>query len=178
MDATRGVQRLNKTCWADNPENNSEQLIVRRAISAVEYAEEAAMELTEVTARRKMFVTQEHLELTAKAAELGTRLYRNLWELSLSEEDKKNLRKLIRRFAVLSVWEDLPATMAGKSYQKVTNSMDGVIAYQHAYGVTFMEYKEGKATSGWTLLREALEENVILARSSFDTAVDHMSPAT
>ena len=179
MDALKSVQRIKPTAdWVTDHRYNNEQLLVKQAMSSVDYAEEAALELTEVTTRRKMSVTDEHLQLVIDAQKLGVRLYRNLWELSLSDDDKKIMRNLIKKIAVFSVWEDLPATMAGHSYERVSNDMDGVIAYQHAYGVTFMEYKEGKATSGWTLLREALEENVILARSSFDTAVDHMSPAT
>jgi hypothetical protein len=176
MDALKSVQRIKPTAdWVTDHRYNNEQLLVKQAMSSVDYAEEAALELTEVTTRRKMSVTDEHLQLVIDAQKLGVRLYRNLWELSLSDDDKKIMRKLIKNIASFSVWEDLPATMAGRSYERVSNDMDGVIAYQHAYGVTFIEYKEGKASSGWTLLREALEENVTLARSSFDMAVDHMA---
>ncbi len=179
MDALKSVQRIKPSDdWVTDHRYNNEQLLVKQAMSSVDYAEKAALELTEVTTRRKMSVTDEHLQLVINAQCLGVRLYRNLWELSLSDDDKKIMRNLIKKIAVFSVWEDLPTTMAGHSYERVSNSMDGVIAYQHAYGITFMEYKEGKAISGWTLLREALEQNVILARSSFDTAADNMSPAT
>jgi hypothetical protein len=64
--------------------------------------------------------------------------------------------------------------MSGRSYERVVNGMDGTIAYTHAYGVTFMEYKSGKAATGWTLLREALEESVVRARSDFELALQRM----
>lgn len=176
MDALKSVQRIKPSDdWVTDHSYNNEQLLVKQAMASVDYAEDAAMELTEVTVRRKMLVTAEHLQLVIDAQRLGARLYRNLWELSLSDDDKKIMRNLIKRIASFSVWEDLPSTMVGRSYERVFNEMDGIIAFQHAYGVTFMQYKEGKASSGWTLLRDALEENVVLARSRFDLAVNYMS---
>jgi len=176
MDALKSVYRLRRVhAWLPEHGNNKEQQIFKQAMSSVDYAEDAALELTEVTARRKMSATEEHLQLVSKAQQLGARAYRNLWEISLSDTDRYIMRNLIKKIAVLSVWEDLPATMSGRSYERVVNAMDGTIAFQHAYGVTFMQYKEGKASSGWTLLRDALEENVVLARSRFDLAVNYMS---
>jgi hypothetical protein len=176
MDALKSVQRIKPEGWVTDLQENNEQLLVKQAMSSVDYAEEAALELTEVVTRRKMSPTEEYLQLVIKAQRLGARLYRNLWELSLSDNDKKIMRNLIKRIASFSVWEDLPSTMAGRSYERVLNEMDGTIAFQHVYGVTFMQYKEGKASSGWTLLRDALEENVVLARSRFDLAADYMLP--
>lgn len=175
MDASRSIQRIKLDV---SPVAQEEQQILKQAIACVEYAELAAMELAEVTARRKMLLTQEHVTLADQARILGLRLYRNLWELTLSDSDRKNLRCLIRRVASLSVWEDLPATMAGKSYDHVSNGMDGTIAYQHAFGVSFIEYKAGKAEFGWTLLRDTLEDNVLLARSASEAAAAYMLPVT
>jgi len=178
IDALKSVQRIKPSDdWVTDRRYDSEQLLVKQAISSVDYAEDAAMELTEVTARRKMVATTEHLQLVIDAQRLGARLYRNLWELALSDDDKKIMRNLIKKIATFSVWEDLPATMAGHSYERVTNNMYGTIAYQHVYGVTFIEYKEGKASSGWTLLRDALEDDVVLARSKFNLALNRMAPA-
>jgi hypothetical protein len=178
MDALKSVQRIKPSDdWVTDHRYNNEQLLVKQAMSSVDYAEDAALELTEVTARRKMAVTDEYRKLVINAQRLGIRLYRNLWELSLSDDDKKIMRHLIKKIAAFSVWEDLPATMSGRSYERVTNNMTGIIAYQHAYGVSFIEYKKGKASKGWTLLRDALEESVLLARSHFDLATAHMSPA-
>lgn len=176
MDSLKSVQRIKPEGWVTDLQENNEQLLVKQAMSSVDYAEEAALELTEVVTRRKMSATSEHLKLVTDAQRLGARLYRNLWELALSAEDKQIMRNLLKRIASFSVWEDLPSTLVGRSYERLFNEMDGTIAFQHAYGVTFMQYKEGKASSGWTLLRDALEENVVLARSRFDLAADYMLP--
>jgi hypothetical protein len=175
MDAHKSVQRVRATyAWLPEHGIGKEQQIFKQAMSSVDYAEDAALELTEVTARRKMSATEEHLQLVIKAQQLGARAYRNLWEISLSDTDRYIMRNLIKKIAVLSVWEDLPATMSGRSYERVVNEMDGTIAYTHAYGVTFMDYKTGKAAAGWTLLREALEESVVCARSDFELAAQRI----
>jgi hypothetical protein len=172
MDAIKSVYRLRRVhAWLPEHGNNKDQQLFKQAMSSVDYAEDAAAELNEVIARRKMSATDEHLQLVIKAQQLGARAYRNLWEVSLTDSDRILMRSLIRRIAVLSVWEDLPATMSGRSYERVVNDMDGTIAFQHAYGVTFLDYKTGKAAAGWTLLREALEESVLCARSDFELAV-------
>jgi hypothetical protein len=175
MDAHKSVQRV-RAIYAWLPEHGSgkEQQIFKQAMSSVDYAEDAATELNEVIARRKMSATDEHQQLVVKAQQLGARAYRNLWEISLSDTDRDIVRNLIKKIAVLSVWEDLPATMSGRSYERVVNEMDGTIAYTHAYGVTFMDYKTGKAAAGWTLLREALEESVVCARSDFELAAQRI----
>ena len=175
MDAIKSVYRLRRVhAWLPEHGNNKEQQLFKQAMSSVDYAEDAALELTEVTARRKMSATEEHLQLVSKAQQLGARAYRNLWEISLSDTDRYIMRNLIKKIAVLSVWEDLPATMSGRSYERVVNDMDGTIAFQHTYGVTFLDYKTGKAAAGWTLLREALEESVLCARSDFELALQRM----
>lgn len=171
LDAYKSVQRIRGSyAWLAEHGSDREQQILKAALNAVDYVEDAALELTEVTARRKMSATEEHLQLVIKAQQLGARCYRNLWEISLTDNDRSIVRKLIRRVAEVSVWEDLPATMVGLSYEHVVNGMDGTIAYSHVYGVTFMEYKTGKAHTGWTLLREAFEESVACARSDFELA--------
>lgn len=165
MDAHKSVQRIKVADYAYASENtNIDQVIVRQAMSFVEYAEDAAIELTEVSRRRKMVNTPEHLTLALKAQELGVRLYRNLWELSLSEGDRAILRRLMQRTSTLQVWEDLPATCHGRSYERLTNGMNGVIAYSHAYGVTYMQYKRGVSIFGWSVLRDTLEEAVLIGR--------------
>ena len=168
MDAVKSVQKIKATdysyAWTSEHRMNIDQVIVRKAMSFVEYAEDAVIELTEVTSRRKMVNTPEHLTLALKAQELGVRLYRNLWELSLSEGDRAILRRLMQRTSTLQVWEDLPATCHGRSYERLTNGMNGVIAYSHAYGVTYMDYKRGSAIFGWSVLRDTLEEAVSLGR--------------
>lgn len=175
MDAHKSVQKLIRTdysyAWSGE---NCDQHIVRQAMSFVEYAEDAFIELTEVTSRRKMANTEEHLGLALKARQLGLRLYRNLWELSLSEEDRKILLRLMQRTSTLQVWEDLPATCSGRSYERVTNDMTGVIAYSHAYGVTYMQYKHGLSTFGWSVLRDTLEDVVHQGRTLFSLHAERM----
>jgi hypothetical protein len=175
MDAIKSVYRLRRVhAWLPEHGSSKEQQLFKQALSSVDYAEDAATELNEVIARRKMSATDEHQQLVVKAQQLGARAYRNLWEISLSDTDRDIVRNLIKKIAVLSVWEDLPATMSGRSYERVVNEMDGTIAYTHAYGVTFMDYKTGKAAAGWTLLREALEESVVCARSDFELAAQRI----
>jgi hypothetical protein len=165
MDAHKSVQRIKVADYSYASENtNIDQVIVRKAMSFVEYAEDAVIELTEVTSRRKMANTPEHLILALRAQQLGLRLYRNLWELALSEGDRAILRRLMQRTSTLQVWEDLPATCHGRSYERVTNGMNGVIAYSHAYGVTYMQYKRGVSIFGWSVLRDTLEEAVLIGR--------------
>ena len=163
MDAHKSVQRL-VVPRSEQSDSSNEQAIVRQAMSFVEYAEDAVLELTEVTSRRKMANTPEHLTLALKAQQLGLRLYRNLWELALSEGDRAILRRLMQHTSTLQVWEDLPATCHGRSYERVTNGMNGVIAYSHAYGVTYMQYKRGVSIFGWSVLRDTLEEAVLIGR--------------
>jgi hypothetical protein len=172
VDAQKSVQKINR---GDDPLLTSRReaddgAIVRRATSAVVYAEDAAMVLTEVTCRRKMAATEEHIHLILKVRQLGARLYRNLWEVALNASDKKIMRNLIKKIALFSVWEDLPATMRGYSYTRVRNEMFGTVAYEHVYGVTFMEYKAGQAVFGWTVLRSSLEDSITVARSNVELA--------
>lgn len=168
VDAQKSVHKINqgRDPVVTSHREDDDGTIVRRATSAVVYAEDAAIELTEVTYRRKMTATEEHLQLIIKAQQLGARLYRNLWEVALNASDKKIMRNLIKKIALFSVWEDLPATMQGRSYERVSNEMFGTVAYEHVYGVTFMEYKAGQAVSGWTVLRSSLEESITVARSN------------
>lgn len=173
MDAVKSVQKIAVPLSCNSDKDTG---IIRDAIAFVDYAEDAVLELTEVTSRRKMSNTLEHLELALKAQQLGTRLYRNLWEVSLSDGDRKVLRQLIRRVASLTVWEDIPSSLQGRSYERVTNGMSGTIAYDHAYGVTFMKYKAGQSDFGWSVLRNTLEEAVVVARSSFDLAAGFLAP--
>lgn len=172
VDAPKSVQKikLSDDAWVTAHRESEDSAIVRRATSAVAYAEDAAMELTEVTYRRKMSSTVEHLQLILHARQLGARLYRNLWEVAMDAEDKKRMRNLIQKIALFSVWEDLPSTLLGRSYERVNNGMTGIVAFEHVYGVTFMEYKAGQAVSGWTLLRSSLEESIALARANAELA--------
>jgi hypothetical protein len=172
VDAQKSVQKikLSSDYWHTSHRECPDQVIVRQATAAVVYAEDAATELTELACRRKMTITGEHLQLIQKAQQLGARLYRNLWEVALNESDKKIMRRLIKKIALFSVWEDLPSTMHGRSYARVSNEMFGVVAYEHVYGVTFMEYKAGQAVFGWTVLRSSLEKSVTLARSDEELA--------
>lgn len=174
MDAVKSVQKIAAPLSCDN---NDDTAVIRNAIAFVDYAEDAVIRLTEVTTSRKMVNTSEHLELALATQQLGTRLYRNLWEVSLSDADRKILRQLIRGIACLTVWEDIPAPLSGRSYERVTNAMTGVVAYNHAYGVTFMQYKYGRSASGWSVLRNTLEEAVAMARSGLSAAVEMLSPA-
>lgn len=166
MDAVKSAQRIRDSdyAYASSEHMSIDMIIVRKAMASVEYAEDAVMELTEVTSRRKMANTPEHLTLALKAQELGNRLYRNMWELSLSQGDRAVLRRLLQRTSTLQVWEDLPSPCLGRSYERVTNSMNGVIAYSHAYGVTYMQYKVGEAIFGWSVLRDTLEHAVMVGR--------------
>jgi len=176
IDAVRSVNKV-KTEEEVNPMSSSvEQLMVRSAIYSVQFAEAAVLELMEVVKKRKMQVTQEYRHLESQTKEVGSRLYRNLWELTLTDGDKKLLSRLLKRIAIVSVWEDLPATLNGLSYDRVKNDMSGTIAYQHAYGVTFVEYKAGKASTGWTVLRDTLEDTLTLARTELDYAVSLLTP--
>jgi hypothetical protein len=173
IDANRSVKQLDLTTTSTL---NPEARIVRSAIAAVDYAEQSALELVDVTTRRKMHSPSEYLVLVTKSQELGLRLYRNLWELTLSDDDQKTMRGLIKKIAQISVWEDLPAPAIGLSYEKVINAMTGVVAYNHAYGLSFVAYENGEATMGWTVLRNSLENTVILARSEPELAARLLAP--
>jgi hypothetical protein len=173
MDAVTSIQRVTTPF---SLEDNSDTHVIRNAVAFVDYAENSIIELTEVTRRRKMSNTPEHLELALRAQQLGLRLYRNLWEIALSDADRKVFRQLIRRMASLTVWEDIPSSLQGRSYERITNGMSGTIAYDHAYGVTFMKYKAGQSDFGWSVLRNTLEEAVVVARSSFDLAAGLLAP--
>lgn len=176
LDAVKSADKVKLEYHTESRYQPLDQVMTRSAINAVQFAERAADELLEVTERRKMQLTQEYKFIAFTVRELGTRLYRNLWELSLCADDKKLVRALIKRIAAISVWEDLPATLAGLSYARVKNGMNGTIAFEHAYGVTFMEYKQGLAQAGWTVLRDTLEESLIHARYEMDYAVSLLTP--
>jgi hypothetical protein len=179
VDAFKSVKNINLA----NPAGigyraNHESLLLHSAIAAVDYAEESATELIQVTSRRKIPVTDEYINLALKAQELGSRLYRNMWEIALSDRDRKAMRQMVSRIAQISVWEDLPAPLCGLSYDEVVNAMTGVIAYNHAFGISFVEYKNGLAATGWTVLRPTLEETVTLARSEMELASALLMPTT
>lgn len=176
LDAVKSVKRVRVTEEIAPPHTPIDQIMVKSAIYAVQFAESATTELIEVVAKRKMQITQEYKLLAFTAQELGTRLYRNLWEITLSPGDNKLLRALIKRIAAISVWEDLPATLAGLSYTHVKNDMSGIIAFEHVYGVTFMEYKNGLAKTGWTVMRDTLEKSLMIARAEMDHAVSLLNP--
>lgn len=176
IDAQKSVQRLYEHLQGiAMGDTDNEVTALRKAVFFVDYAEDAVIELTAVTQRRNMDNTEEHLALAKKAQQLGTRLYRNLWELSLSDSDRKNLRLLMQRTATLHVWEDIPSPLLNRSYERVTNGMDGVIAFDHCYGLTYMQYKQGQGVFGWSILREHLEESVVMARTSLSLVVDRMT---
>lgn len=175
LDAVKSADKV-KLEYHDSRYQPLDQVMTRSAINAVQFAERASDELLALTESRKMQLTQEYKFIAFTVRELGTRLYRNLWELSLCDEDKKLVRALIKRIAAISVWEDLPATQTGMSYEHVKNGMNGTIAFEHAYGVTFMEYKNGTANTGWTVLRDTLEESLIHARYEMDYAVSFLTP--
>lgn len=165
VDAGRTVSRISAPYSpAASYLIDPDQIVVKHAMSCVDYAEEAALSLVELSARRKMIATEEHLRLVSKAHQLSIRLYRNLWELTLDNSDRKIMRGLIKKIAAVSVWEDIPATLEGRSLERVSNAMDGIIAYDHAFGITFIDYKNGQATKGWSVLRDAWEDIVEQAR--------------
>jgi hypothetical protein len=176
LDAVKSADKVKVEYHTESRYKPLDQVMVRSAINAVQFAEKATMELMEVATRRKMQMTQEYKILVFTTRELGTRLYRNLWEVSLNVNDKKLLRDMIKRIADISVWEDLPATLEGLSYARVKNDMSGTIAFEHAYGVTFMEYKQGLAKAGWTVLRDTLEESLLHARYEMDYAISLLTP--
>lgn len=149
-----------------------EEKLLRSAINEVDTAEESVLALQEVFSRRKMKKDTEHAQLFSAVELLCLRLYRVMWELSLDDGDKRNMREVIKKIANLSVWEDKPC---GR-YEKVANEMTGTIAFAHCHGVTFVTYKLGKATSrAWSVLRNTLEEAVVLARTDIAAAVKLMS---
>lgn len=165
VDADRTVSRINAPYTpAAAHLIDPDQIIIKHAMACVDYAEEAALSLVELSARRKMIATEEHLQLVSKAQQLGIRLCRNLWELTLDNSDRKIIRGVISKIAAVSVWEDVPAMLEGRSYERVANAMDGTVAYDHAYGITFMDYEKGQATNGWSVLRTAWEDLIEQAR--------------
>jgi hypothetical protein len=175
IDAQKSVQRLSEHFQGiayNNADNDITAL--RKAVFFVDYAEEAVIELTAVTQRRNMDNTEEHLGLARLSRQLGLRLYRNLWELSLSDSDRKNLRLLMQRTATLHVWEDIPSPLLNRSYERVTNGMDGMIVYDHCYGLTYMQYNQGSPVLGWSVLRDYLEESLVMARTSLSLVVDRL----
>jgi hypothetical protein len=176
IDAVRSVNNIKVEEDKNHLSSSIDQRMVKSAIYSVQFAEAAVFELMEVVAKRKMQMTQEYRHLESQTKQVGSRLYRNLWELTLTDGDKKLLNKLIKRIAIVSVWEDLPATLNGLSYDRVKNDMSGTIAYQHAYGVTFVAYEVGKASNGWTVLRDTLEDTLTLARTELDYAVSLLTP--
>lgn len=176
IDAQKSVQRLSEHLKGiAHGDTDNEVTALRKAVFFVDYAEDAVIELTAVTQRRNIDNTEEHLALAKKAQQLGARLYRNLWELSLSDSDRKNLRLLMQRTATLHVWEDIPSPLLNRSYERVTNKMDGVIAFDHCYGLTYMQYNQGQGVFGWSVLRDYLEESVVMARTSLSLVVDRMT---
>lgn len=154
----------------------ADETLLREAIYHVTAAEDAAEAFLDVAARRKMSLTQEHHKLLKKIDLMGHRLYRNMWEISLDRRDTNLKNKLLKSLSVLVIWEDSPCTLDRLSYEKLAAPLDGVVAYEHCFGVTFMRYDKGKAKGNcWTVLRHTLENSVAIAKENFSDAVNMLS---
>lgn len=150
-----------------------EEKMLKDTLNKVSVAEKAMQELKDVFERRKMPKSKTFLDLFYNMQRVADRLYRVIWEIGLNQTDSKNMHNLVHNIADISVWEDEPC---GK-YERVTNEMNGVIAYKHCFGITFVEYKTGKATTkAWSVLRTTFEEAVLTARKDFREALQMCSP--
>jgi hypothetical protein len=154
-------------------QHSMDECILRNAINAVDSVEDALMLYEETFARRKMEIGKSQRGLMNTVSCLSMRLYRTLWDLTLTSQDVENKNRLLGVIAALIVLEDAPC---GK-YEKVANGMSGVLAFEHCYGVTFIEYHKGDATNrAWSVLRTTLEEAVAMARTDFPAAVKTLQP--
>ena len=148
--------------------------IFHESLSEVVEAENICEFLFNTINNKNMDVTKTHVAIKNGIYVISSRMYRNLWYMSLSSKDCYNFRKLLNSLSKISVWEDEPA----KSYTYVKNSMfSGVIAFMHCYGVSFIEYNKGVTTNNaWTVLQDTVERAVRISEDSFKTAKSFMMP--
>lgn len=155
----------------DDESKSLDRKILNDAVAAVEYAEDAALLFSEVADKRKMRIAGENQRLLNNIHTLSLRLYRNMWELSLEKKDRDNVRNLILQVATVSVWEDQPSEKF--TYEQVASAVfNGVVAFNHCFGITFISYKAGKVNgTSWSVPFNILEEAVLVARKDFTVAV-------
>jgi hypothetical protein len=145
--------------------------ILYEALNASELLDHATDKMNSTLCSRGVNISDEHRAIQAKQSEIFARIFRILWELTLSEKDDSNFKSLVKSFATLTVWEDAPCILQGLSYAEVVNEHTGVIAFIHCYGVTFVNYEQGKFKDrAWTVLHNTLQSAVIKARKDVKAA--------
>lgn len=142
---------------------------MRRSVEAVACMEFAEREMAGTFKRCKMSMEPHHA-LMQRADRASKRLYRVLWDLSKSVEDRGILISIADAVGVPShmrFWEDTPSTWSGRSYTQLRSPLSGMAMFSHCCGFTFIEYMYGKAQErGWSVPLETMEEAIVVAKNS------------
>lgn len=82
-----------------------------------------------------------------------------LWDMSLDAPKKDKLKRLLADNGTsLRIFEDVPAVLRGGSYEFLTTANTATIAFEHCYGFTFVEYKQGRMQGGYSMPIEIVND--------------------
>lgn len=93
----------------------------------------------------------------ARSHQCSARIYRLLWEQSMSEADVEMLNTCFNDLNVsLNMWLDTPSDTNVLAQE--THGFDGRVLFTHCYGYTFIDYERSSAVRGWSVLIEPAVE--------------------
>ena len=141
--------------------------ILQLAREAVEVAESSVDAVVLIFNSRKMQDSANIKSMRSKVKLSSARLDRTLWDLAISNNDKDIVRALMRKIGVMiHLREDVPAPMRGANYESAEGDVTGLLAFSHAFGYTFIQYKEGKFNKGWSVPLEDMSNAIRVAKSA------------
>lgn len=142
-------------------ERTEDRDILRHASEAMNASEESLQLVAYIFNNRNMEASDAVRTLNKKAKITAARFDKTLWDLAISEEDKKIMRSLFNKLGVLiRINEDVPAPLVGRDYNSIKTDVSGLITFSHCFGYTFIEYKCGKAITGWSVAQESMEQAI------------------
>lgn len=106
---------------------------------------------------------------------VGSRLYYELWQASLSPEHQQLYNRLLQATGAKQVvWEGVPAPWReGASYKYIKMMDSGLYLFVHCCGFTFCEYTNGEAhTKAWSVPLEQVQLALTTATTNIETAVE------
>lgn len=141
-----------------NWERTADINILRHAKDAVEAAEDSLDTVVYIFSARKMDESEGVKAIRSRVKLSAARLERTLWDMAIPKNDKAIIKEMLNKIGVLMQFrEDVPAPLRGGSYEKTTTSINGLLAFSHAFGYTFVRYEKGQMEKAWSVPLEELQ---------------------
>jgi hypothetical protein len=163
---SKKLRELNKVFVTYNRTSSNDREVVRHASEALQVGEESVDLVAMIFVQRNMSFSEAFNTLKNRIKVASARFDKTLWDVAISKEDKQILRGIMNRIGVLmSINEAIPAPIAGRSYDQINTDNNGIIAFSHCFGYTFVSYNRGKAEAGWSVMQRSMEEAIRCAKS-------------